>query len=138
MKNLKKNQLNATHNGYGQKKFRRDPTKIGFFGSSTKNTFPHKILLRALARSQTSGRYCTLVVRKVNLKKVSLKRQLPFWSGQWPSWRRKLPFSFFGSYKNRVGRDPGGPRSRWGGPRSSGPISNGTRLSRHPSRCRSQ
>ncbi len=47
-------------------------------------------------------------------RKASPKRQLPFWSGQ-------LPFSFFCSYKNRVGRDPGGPRLR-----------------RHPSRCKSQ
>ncbi len=48
----------------------------------------------------------SLVVRKANLKKVSPKRQLPFWSGQ-------LPFSFLGSEKNRVGRDPGGPISKW-------------------------
>ena len=68
-------------------------------------------------------------------------------SGQLPFWRSKLPFSFFGSYKNRVGRDPGGQRSRWAeiqmvrdpsGPRSSGPRSSGSRLSRHPSRCTSQ
>ncbi|KAK4021740.1 hypothetical protein OUZ56_003649 [Daphnia magna] len=37
-------------------------------------------------------------------KGKSEKGQLPFW---------QLPFSFLGSEKNRVGRDPSGPRSRW-------------------------
>jgi hypothetical protein len=55
-----------------------------------------------------------LVVRKANLKKVSPKRQLPFWSGQLPFWHCELPFSFLlGSYKNRVGRNPGVPKFRW-------------------------
>jgi hypothetical protein len=49
-----------------------------------------------------------------NLIKVSPKRQLPFWSGQLPFWHCELPFSFLlGSYKNRVGQNPGVPKFRW-------------------------
>jgi hypothetical protein len=43
-----------------KKKFHRDPTKIGFFGSPRKKAKLHKILSRTRAHSQTLGRYCSL------------------------------------------------------------------------------
>jgi hypothetical protein len=48
----------ATNNGYGQKKFHRDLTKIWFFGSPRKKAKRHKVLSRTRARFQTLGRYC--------------------------------------------------------------------------------
>jgi hypothetical protein len=40
------------------KKNRCNPTKIWFLGTPRKNAFHHKVLSRALARSQTLGRNC--------------------------------------------------------------------------------
>jgi hypothetical protein len=54
----KKTQLIATPNDYGPKKFHRDPTKIGFFGSPRKKAKRHKILSLSRARFQTLGRCC--------------------------------------------------------------------------------
>jgi hypothetical protein len=56
-RNLKNIQLIPTHNGYGQKKFHRDPTKIGFFGSPRKKAKRHKVLSLSRARFQTLGGY---------------------------------------------------------------------------------
>jgi hypothetical protein len=87
-------------------------------------------LLDLLPKEKAWG---TLVLRKANLKKVSQKRQSPFWSDQLPFWHCELPFSFFLALirtewaEIQVGRTPSGPKSRWaeiqvgrnpGGPKS--------------------